>query len=298
MFRYKCKVIALSTDKAVSPLNLYGATKLCSDKLFISANNIVGKRKLSFSVVRYGNVMGSRGSVIPQFLKQKETGIINVTDKRMTRFNILMEDSIKLVLWALKNSIGGEVFVPKIPSYRILDLARAVAPNCKINYVGLRPGEKLHEELISIGESYNTIDLKKYYAILNFDKSLEKKYLRNKKIKKVKNEFSYSSGKNDKFLTTNELIKLIKKSKFFNKMKIIIGTANFGNKYGLSYKENISSRKELKNLFKTSIKNKINLLDTSINYNHKKGIYDLNIFRKFNLISKISFTEKEKKIKK
>ena len=209
------KVIALSTDKAVSPLNLYGATKLCSDKLFISANNIVGKRKLSFSVVRYGNVMGSRGSVIPQFLKQKETGIINVTDKRMTRFNILMEDSIKLVLWALKNSIGGEVFVPKIPSYRILDLARAVAPNCKINYVGLRPGEKLHEELISIGESYNTIDLKKYYAILNFDKSLEKKYLRNKKVKKVQNEFSYSSGKNDKFLTTNELIKLIKKSKIF-----------------------------------------------------------------------------------
>tara|TARA_A100000164_G_scaffold327926_1_gene314632 strand:- start:11160 stop:12155 length:996 start_codon:yes stop_codon:yes gene_type:complete len=209
------KVIALSTDKAVSPLNLYGATKLCSDKLFISANNIVGKRKLSFSVVRYGNVMGSRGSVIPQFLKQKETGIINVTDKRMTRFNILMEDSIKLVLWALKNSIGGEVFVPKIPSYRILDLARAVAPNCRINYVGLRPGEKLHEELISIGESYNAIDLKKYYAILNFDKSLEKKYLRNKKAKKVQNEFSYSSGKNDKFLTPNELIKLIKKSKIF-----------------------------------------------------------------------------------
>ena len=170
------KVVALSTDKAVSPLNLYGATKLCSDKLFISANNIIGKRKLSFSVVRYGNVMGSRGSVIPQFLKQKKTGIINVTDKRMTRFNILMEDSIRLVLWALKNSLGGEVFVPKIPSYRILDLAKAVAPNCKINYIGLRPGEKLHEELISEGESYNTVDLEKYYAILNFDKSLEKRY--------------------------------------------------------------------------------------------------------------------------
>ncbi len=207
------KVVALSTDKAVSPLNLYGATKLCSDKLFISANNIIGKRKLSFSVVRYGNVMGSRGSVIPQFLKQKKTGIINVTDKRMTRFNILMDDSIRLVLWALKNSLGGEVFVPKIPSYRILDLAKAVAPNCKINYIGLRPGEKLHEELISSGESYNTVDLEKYYAILNFDKSLEKRYLKNKKIKKVKDEFSYSSGKNDNFLSTRELIKLIQKSK-------------------------------------------------------------------------------------
>jgi UDP-N-acetylglucosamine 4,6-dehydratase (inverting) len=207
------KVIALSTDKAVSPLNLYGATKLCSDKIFVSANNILGKRNLSFSVARYGNVMGTRGSVIPQFLKQKKTGTLNITDKRMTRFNIMMEDSIKLILWVLKNSLGGEIFVPKIPSYNILDLAKAVAPNCNIKYIGLRPGEKLHEELISRGESYNTVDLQKYYAILNFDKKLERRYLIDKKFKKVQNEFSYNSKENSKFLTTKNLIGLIKKSK-------------------------------------------------------------------------------------
>ena len=207
------KVIALSTDKAVAPLNLYGATKLCSDKLFISANNIVGKRDLSFSVVRYGNVMGSRGSVIPLFLEQKKSGTIKITDSRMTRFNISMEDSIKMVLWSLKNSIGGEVFVPKIPSYNIVDLAKAVAPDCKIKYIGLRPGEKLHEELISTGESYNTIDLQKYYAILNYGEELERRYLKNKKFKKVKNEFSYSSGNNIDFLSVSKLIGLMQKSK-------------------------------------------------------------------------------------
>ena len=183
------KVIALSTDKAVAPLNLYGATKLCSDKLFISANNILGKRDLSFSVVRYGNVMGSRGSVIPLFLEQKKSGTIKITDSRMTRFNISMEDSIKMVLWSLKNSIGGEVFVPKIPSYNIVDLAKAVAPDCKIKYIGLRPGEKLHEELISTGESYNTIDLQKYYAILNYGEELERRYLKKKNLKKLKMNF-------------------------------------------------------------------------------------------------------------
>ena len=207
------KVIALSTDKAVAPLNLYGATKLCSDKLFISANNILGKRDLSFSVVRYGNVMGSRGSVIPLFLEQKKSGTIKITDSRMTRFNISMEDSIKMVLWSLKNSIGGEVFVPKIPSYNIVDLAKAVAPDCKIKYIGLRPGEKLHEELISTGESYNTIDLQKYYAILNYGEELERRYLKNKKFKKVKNEFSYSSGNNIDFLSVSKLIGLMQKSK-------------------------------------------------------------------------------------
>ncbi|MDB4279954.1 UDP-N-acetylglucosamine 4,6-dehydratase (inverting), partial [bacterium] len=162
------KVIALSTDKACAPINLYGATKLCSDKLFISANNIIGKRNLSFSVVRYGNVMGSRGSVIPEFFKQKKTGSINITNKNMTRFNITMQESIDLVVWALKNSIGGEIFVPKIPSYRILDLAKAIAPDAKINIIGQRPGEKIHEELITKSESVHTVDLKKYYAILTF----------------------------------------------------------------------------------------------------------------------------------
>ena len=213
------KVIALSTDKACAPINLYGATKLCSDKLFISANNIVGKRNLSFSVVRYGNVMGSRGSVIPEFFKQKKTGIINITNKNMTRFNITMQQSIDLVLWALKNSIGGEIFVPKIPSYRILDLAKAIAPNAKINIIGQRPGEKIHEELITKSESCDAVDLKKYYAILTFliknntdvnNKGLLKTYLIQRKGKKLKNEFSYTSDTNNDFLSVEQIRKLIK----------------------------------------------------------------------------------------
>ena len=209
------KVIALSTDKAVAPINLYGATKLCSDKLFISANNILGKRNLSFSVVRYGNVMGSRGSVIPQFLKQKKNGTLSITDKRMTRFSITMEDSIKLVLWALNNSLGGEIFVPKIPSYRILDLGKAIAPNAKTQIIGLRPGEKIHEELITHSESYYTVDLNKYYAILTFlvkdtnEISLLNTYLKFKKVKKVKDGFSYNSNSNNDFLTIKNIKKLI-----------------------------------------------------------------------------------------
>ena len=209
------KVIALSTDKAVAPINLYGATKLCSDKLFISANNILGKKNLSFSVVRYGNVMGSRGSVIPQFLKQKKNGILSITDKRMTRFSITMEDSIKLVLWALNNSLGGEIFVPKIPSYRILDLGKAIAPNAKTQIIGIRPGEKIHEELITHSESYYTVDLNKYYAILTFllkdtnEISLLNTYLKFKKVKKVKNGFSYNSNSNNNFLTIKNIKKLI-----------------------------------------------------------------------------------------
>ena len=215
------KVIALSTDKAVSPVNLYGATKLCSDKLFISANNIVGnKKKLFFSIVRYGNVMGSRGSVIPEFIKQKKkNNILKITDKNMTRFNISMEESIKLVIWSLKNAIGGEIFVPKIPSYRITYLAKAVAPNSKILYTGIRPGEKIHEELISSGESNYVVDLKKYYAILSplldktntaLGKKLLNTYLKNKSVKKVSKNFSYNSGTNKDFLSVNELYKLIK----------------------------------------------------------------------------------------
>ena len=136
------KVVALSTDKASSPINLYGATKLCSDKLFIAANNIKGKKKISFSIVRYGNVMGSRGSVIPSFIKSKKTGSLTITDKRMTRFNLTLLNSVEMVEWSFKNSIGGEIFVPKIPSYKILDLAKAICPNCKIKTVGIRTGEK------------------------------------------------------------------------------------------------------------------------------------------------------------
>ena len=209
------KVIALSTDKACAPINLYGATKLCSDKLFISANNIVGKRKLSFSVVRYGNVMGSRGSVIPEFFKQKKSGSINITNKNMTRFNITMQQSIDLVIWSLKNSIGGEIFVPKISSYKILDLAKTIAPEAKINIIGTRPGEKIHEELITESESGNAVELKKYFVILTSlitdsnGKAL-KNYWNSKKNKKIKKEFSYKSNTNNDFLSVENIKKLIK----------------------------------------------------------------------------------------
>ena len=159
------KVIALSTDKATAPLNLYGATKLCSDKLFISANNLAGSKQISFSVCRYGNVMGTRGSVIPFFFQEMKKGILPVTHKDMTRFNILLKESIELVLYAANKSIGREIFVPKIPSYKILDLAKAFSSNCKIKIIGIRPGEKIHEELISEDDSLNTFENKKYYII-------------------------------------------------------------------------------------------------------------------------------------
>lgn len=204
------KVIALSTDKASSPINLYGATKLCSDKLFIAANNIRGKRKISFSIVRYGNVMNSRGSVIPTFINSKKSGTLFVTDNRMTRFNITLLESVKMVEWSFKNSIGGEIFVPKIPSYKILDLAKAICHKCRIKNTGIRIGEKLHEELVSIGESQNTIETKDYYVILP---SLTNEYLRYFKIKlkakKVSKEFSYRSD-NNKFLSIEEIRNLIK----------------------------------------------------------------------------------------
>jgi UDP-N-acetylglucosamine 4,6-dehydratase len=163
------RVVALSTDKAAAPINLYGATKLCSDKLFVAANNIVGLRKLKYCVVRYGNVMGSRGSVIPFFIKKAKTGELPITNMDMTRFNISLEQSVEMVLWALEHSLGGEVFVPKIPSYRITDLADAIGPNCKKTIVGIRPGEKLHEEMITASDSQSTIDLGEYYAILPSD---------------------------------------------------------------------------------------------------------------------------------
>ena len=205
------KVIALSTDKAVVPLNLYGATKLCSDKLFLAANNIKGSRDLIFSVVRYGNVMGSRGSVIPKFLSQKKEGLITVTHKKMTRFNILMEKCVQSVAWALQNCVGGEIIVPKSPSYHLLDLIKAIAPNCKTKYIGIRTGEKLHEELITKSDSYNTYDLGEKYVILENNNAMQNSfYLTKEKAKKVKENFSYDSYTNPKFLSVNELRTIIK----------------------------------------------------------------------------------------
>ena len=160
------RVVALSTDKAAAPINLYGATKLCSDKLFVAANNIRGKRDLRLSVVRYGNVMGSRGSVIPFFLSCRKSGVLPITDSRMTRFNISLQDGVDMVLWAIEHSWGGEILVPKIPSYRIGDVAEAIAPECRHEVVGIRPGEKIHEEMITDSDSGNTVDLGRYYAIL------------------------------------------------------------------------------------------------------------------------------------
>ena len=207
-------VIALSTDKACSPINLYGATKLCSDKLFISANNIKGKRKIKFSVVRYGNVFGSRGSVVPFFLKKKLNSPLPITDKDMTRFNISLEYAIDVVMWSLKNLIGGELLVPKLSSYRIMDLAKAVHPDCKTKIVGIRPGEKIHEEMISTSDSQNTLELKKFYLILpRLNKKIFLQYKKKYGAKKVKRGFSYSSNTNDKFLKLKELSELVKKFK-------------------------------------------------------------------------------------
>ncbi len=202
-------VIALSTDKAAAPINLYGATKLVSDKLFISANNIKGTRKLRFSVVRYGNVMGSRGSVIPFFLKKQNDGELPVTHKEMTRFNISLEDGVDMVLWAIENAIGGEIFVPKIPSYSIGTLVEAIAPNAKIKNVGIRPGEKLHEEMITLSDSINTIDIGKYYAILPTDTKKQKYLEFYHGSKPVEPGFSYNSATNPEFLTVEEMRKLI-----------------------------------------------------------------------------------------
>lgn len=206
------RVVALSTDKAAAPINLYGATKLCSDKLFVAANNCRGKRDLKFSVVRYGNVMGSRGSVIPFFLNKRFEGVLPITDDRMTRFNITLEDGVKLVLFALENMWGGEIFVPKIPSYRILDVAEALAPNCKKEIVGIRPGEKLHEEMVTTTDSINTIEFEKYFVILPsipyWDVDEFTKHF-NGNI--CPDGFSYNSGSNSDWLTVEQLQGLIRK---------------------------------------------------------------------------------------
>ncbi|MDM7326701.1 MAG: UDP-N-acetylglucosamine 4,6-dehydratase (inverting) [Thermosynechococcus sp. Uc] len=204
------QVVALSTDKAAAPINLYGATKLCSDKLFIAANNFAG-RDLRFSVVRYGNVMGSRGSVIPFFLKKRCEGYLPITDPAMTRFNISLQEGVEMVLWALEHSWGGEIFVPKIPSYRILDVAEAICPDCERAIVGIRPGEKIHEEMITTSDSYTTVDLGQYYAILPTQgRYTIDEYCAKTGATGVKPGFSYNSGSNDRFLTVEELRTLIR----------------------------------------------------------------------------------------
>ena len=205
-------VIALSTDKACSPINLYGATKLCSDKLFISANNIKGNQKIKFSVVRYGNVFGSRGSVVPFFLKNKSLGELPITDKDMTRFNISLEYAVYVVMWSLKNLIGGELLIPKLPSYKIMDLAKAISSKCKTPIIGIRPGEKIHEEMISSSDSQNTIELKKFFIILpSLSEKIFKVYKKKLRAKKVKKDFVYNSNSNNKFLTIKEINQLILK---------------------------------------------------------------------------------------
>lgn len=204
-------VVALSTDKACAPINLYGATKLVSDKLFIAANNIKGSKKIKFSVVRYGNVMFSRGSVIPLFLSKKNEGILPITHPEMTRFNISLQSGVDMVLFALERHLGGEIFIPKIRSYRILDVAKAVDPNCKTIEIGLRPGEKIHEEMISEADSINTIDLGKYYAIIppiSFNVS-ENDFLMHHQAKKVPFGFKYNSGMNTEWEDVESLRKMI-----------------------------------------------------------------------------------------
>lgn len=196
------KVISLSTDKASVPINLYGATKLCADKLFVAANNIKGNKNILFGTVRYGNVFGSRGSIVPFFSEQKKNKILPITDPRMTRFNISLKQGVDMVYWAIKNLKGGEIFVPKLASFRVLDLAKAICPDCKIKIIGIRAGEKIHEDMITVSDSENTIDLGKYYAILSDPISLRKKY---KNIKKVEKNFSYNSGTNSNFLSIKEL---------------------------------------------------------------------------------------------
>jgi len=205
------KVVALSTDKASSPINLYGATKLCADKLFIAANNIIGSKKIQFSIVRYGNVMGSRGSVMPFFMEKAKTGVIPITDPEMTRFNISLEEGTNMVIYALENSIGGEILVPKIPSYRIIDVAKAIAPDAKIKIIGPRPGEKIHEQMISLSDSLSTYDIGNYYVILPPNENYINKFLaKNKNSKLVPRNFSFNS-KNNSFLNVQEIRELIRK---------------------------------------------------------------------------------------
>ena len=206
------KIVALSTDKACAPINLYGATKLCSDKLFVSANNIVGKSNTRFSVVRYGNVFASRGSVYKIFKLYNNKGFFPITDTRMTRFNITLNEATNMVLKVIKSAEGGEIYVPKLRSFRIIDLAKAINPKNKIKILGIRAGEKIHEQMISSSDSYSTVELENFYAILpqgNLD--LIKKYKKKNKSRMVRPGFEYSSDQNGPFLSLNELKKLVRK---------------------------------------------------------------------------------------
>ena len=204
------RVVALSTDKAAAPINLYGATKLCSDKLFIAANNIKGSRELRLSVVRYGNVMGSRGSVIPYFMNQAKLGNLPITDNNMTRFNIVLDEGVKMVIWALRNALGREILVPKIPSYRIRDVAEAIAPSLTPTVIGIRPGEKVHEEMITVNDSMSTFDLGPYYAILpNANIVALENYEEITQASRVPAGFAYDSASNPDFLSVSRLRQLI-----------------------------------------------------------------------------------------
>jgi UDP-N-acetylglucosamine 4,6-dehydratase (inverting) len=205
------RVVALSTDKACAPINLYGATKLTSDKLFVAANNIRGNNPIKFSVVRYGNVMGSNGSVIPFFMNKRKEGILPITDTKMTRFNISLQGGVDMVMHALENAWGGEIFIPKIPSYRITDVAEAIAPDCKQEVIGIRPGEKIHEEMITPSDSFYTYDLGKYYTILPATHrwGLED-YKAHFNASLVEEGFSYNSGTNSEWETVDSLKELIK----------------------------------------------------------------------------------------
>jgi len=203
------KVVALSTDKACAPINLYGATKLTSDKLFIAANNIKGKRELKFSVVRYGNVMGSNGSVIPFFLSKRKDGALPITDPNMTRFNITLTEGVDIVLHALETAWGGELFVPKIPSYKIMDVAKAIGPDCEHRITGIRPGEKIHEEMITSSDSFTTYDIGKYYVILPQGFWNLAGYIKEFNAKLVPEGFNYTSKDNTQWESVSSLRKLI-----------------------------------------------------------------------------------------
>jgi UDP-N-acetylglucosamine 4,6-dehydratase (inverting) len=207
------RVVALSTDKAAAPINLYGATKLCSDKLFTAANNFRGKHDVRFSVVRYGNVMGSRGSVAPLFLKKRGNGVLHITHKDMTRFNITLEEGVRLVLFALENMWGGEIFVPKIPSFRIVDLAKAIAPDCRQEFTGVRPGEKIHEEMITETDALSAVEYKNHYVILpsvalNVDME---KMIRDTKGTRCPEGFRYCSDTNAEWLDVPALRDLVRR---------------------------------------------------------------------------------------
>ena len=203
------KIIALSTDKAANPINLYGATKLCSDKLFIAGNTYVGRDETSFGVVRYGNVFGSRGSVIPFFLKQKKTGVLPITDPRMTRFWITLEQGVNFVLQCLERMVGGELFVPKIPSMSMMDLAKAVCPECKTKIIGIRPGEKLHEVMVPMDEAAHTVEFEDYYVIKSRFRYFDRRFSGDG-CKPVAEDFEYNSGTNTEWLTIEQLQEMVK----------------------------------------------------------------------------------------